>query len=384
MSESAAPAPTRMQLLRARLIASFPARVWRHFAYNNGFLLSAGMSYYILFALFALLYVLFAGVGIWLGGSTAAVDRLIEIINSYVPGLIGENGIVSSEEVYTIAQGTGGVFGITGAIAVLLGLWTAIGAITFTRRAVRDIFGLPYDDRSFVLLKARDLLAAIVFGGALLLGAALSTIGVWAMISVFDLIGWSTESWVFNASVRTVSVLIAFAINAAAIAALVMFLTRTSIPWRAIWPGSLLGAFAMVVLQLALGLLLAWVPSNPLLATFAVLIGLLLWCRWLSLVVLAAASWIAVTAEDRHHPLIQADARAARLAEAEALAVAARVRLRQAEQNADAAPWHRRRSAQRSLREAQDELRRAEQGLQRERAAKATLSPRRSRAGREG
>jgi membrane protein len=59
---------------------------------------------------------------------------------------------------------------------------------------------------------------------------------------------------------------VAFAINTAAIGALIRFLTGTSLRWRLILPGAALGGAALVVLQLGRDppLLL---PSNPLLAT---------------------------------------------------------------------------------------------------------------------
>lgn len=291
--------------LRDRTLAAFPVRVWRNFSYSNGFLLSAGMSYYVLFALFALLYVVFAGAGLWLGASATAIDGLIRLVNTYLPGLIGVDGAVSVEDVTHIAQTTSGVLGLTGAIALGVALWTAVGAVTFTRRAVRDLFGLPYDTRSYWRLKARDFFAATVFGGAMLVGAVLSWTGVWALEQAFSLLGWSTASWPFILGVRIVSVGFAFALDAAALALLVRFLTGATLRWRCIWPGALLGGAAMVVLQLGAGLLLSRVPGNPLLASFAVVVGLLLWCRWLSIVVLMAASFIAVTAMDRDQPLVR-------------------------------------------------------------------------------
>lgn len=346
-------------------------RVWSHFSRNNGFLLSAGMGYYVLFALFALLYVAFASAGLWLGGSPTAIAALIELVNTYVPGLIGEDGLVSAEDVTNIAKNTATLFGITAAIAIGVGTWTAIGAVTFTRRAVRDIFGLPYDDRGFILLKARDLLAGLVFGGALIAGAVLATGGVWALTAVFELLGWSTSSWSFAVGVRLLSVLVIVLIDAAALAGLVRFLTGTSIPWRAILPGALVGGVGLSVLQLALGLLLSRGSSNPLLQTFALIIGVLLWCRLISIVVLAAASWIAVTTSDLDHPLLQTDPAAARLAELEALVLAARVQLRQAEGAASTAPWYRHRPMKKRLRGALASLHEAETALEKEKMAQA-------------
>lgn len=360
-----APLRTRLEVplervieLKDRTLAAFPVRVWRNFSYSNGFLLSAGMSYYVLFALFALLYVAFAGAGLWLGASDAAIGTLVRLMNTYIPGLIGTDGegLVSVDDVTEIAKSSGGVLGVTGAIALGVALWTAVGAVTFTRRAVRDLFGLPFDARSYWLLKARDFFSAIVFGGAMLVGAVVSWAGVWALEQLYHLLGWSTGSWPFDLSVRLLSVVVAFALDAAALALLVRFLTGTVLRWRYIWPGALLGGGAMVVLQLGAGLLLSRVPGNPLLASFAVIVGLLLWCRWLAIVVLIAASFIAVTAMDHDQPLEREDETAARKAEEQALLLAARVRLRRAEDAAVEAPWYRRSAARRAVRRAQDAL----------------------------
>ena len=339
----------RASLWRDRTLATFPVRVWRNFSYNNGFLLSAGMSYYVLFALFALLYIVFAGAGLWLGASTRAIDALVDVMNTYIPGLIGESGLFSREQVTQVAKESTGVLGITGAIAVGVALWTAISAVTFTRRAVRDIFGLPFDARSYWLLKLRDLFAAVIFGGAMLLGAVLSWAGVWAVEQLFHLLKWNTGSLLFQISVRAISIFVAFVLDAGALALLVRFLTGTSLRWRYIWPGALLGGGAMVVLQLGAGLLLSRAPSNPLLASFTVIVGLLLWCRWLAIVVLMASSWIAVTASDNDQPLEQEDETAARQAAERALLMDAQVRLRHAQDELDKAPWYRRSAAKRGV-----------------------------------
>ncbi|UPL13170.1 YihY/virulence factor BrkB family protein [Microbacterium galbinum] len=361
-----APRPLRARLeapiervteLKDRTLAAFPVRVWRNFAFSNGFLLSAGMSYYVLFALFALLYVGFAGAGLWLGASSLAIEALVRLVNTYIPGLIApEGGLFSVEDVTQIAQDSTGILGVTGAIAVGVALWTAVSAVTFTRRAVRDLFGLPFDARPYWLLKMRDFFAAIVFGGAMLVGAVLISLSVWALEQIFLLFDWSTGTWFFSFGAQTVSVVVAFALDATALAMLVRFLTGTHLHWRFIWPGAMLGGGAMVVLQLGAGLLLSHVPSNPLLASFTVIIGLLLWCRWLAIVVLMAASWIAVAAEDKDQPLEREDEATARRAEKQALLLAARVQVRRAQEAVDTAPWYRRPAARRALKAAQQRL----------------------------
>ncbi len=89
--------------------------------------------------------------------------------------------MITPEQVQQIASDTTGVLGVTGLIALVTVIWTAIGWVTYSRRGVRDIFGLPPDRRSYVLLKARDLIAAIIFGAALIVGAALTWVGSWLL-----------------------------------------------------------------------------------------------------------------------------------------------------------------------------------------------------------
>lgn len=347
---------SRASALTRRTLAWFPVRVWRHFLQHNGFLLAAGVSYQALFATFAGIYVAFAIAGLWLGGSQEAIDGLIKLINSYIPGLISDNGLFTPAQVTAIATSNAGVLGITGAVALGALVWTAIGFVTYTRRAVRDIFGLPPDLRGYVYLKARDFLGAVLFALGLLLGFVATSIGTWALDSVFSLWGRTDSSGLYGIATRIGTIIISFVIFSGALAALIRFLTGTKLPWRRIWPGALLGGGAITVLQLFTGWLFVYTPSNVLLATFAIFVGLLLWFRIIGIVMLVAAAWIAVAAADDAVPLLP-QTEAERLAkEHEALVIAARVRLRTARQVRAEAPWYRTWSADRAVRAAQQEL----------------------------
>ncbi len=343
--------------VRERALAAFPVRVWRHFLRQNGFLLSAGMSYQGLFALFALLYMAFAGVGIWLGGSDRATEALIDGANAYLPGLISKNGVASPAEVESIAESTRGVLTATGAVAAGVVIWSATTAVTFTRRAIRDIFGLPFDARNFLLLKFWDLVAAAAFGLSLLIGSALSLLGVWTVAHLVESFGGDPTRPLYEIGLRAFSVIVALVLDAAVLALLVRYLTGTTLPWRRILPGSLAGGAAIVVLQLGAGLLLSHTPSNPLLATFAVVVSMLIWCRAVSIVVLIAASWISVGAGDHDQPLQAKAESITHEAEVQAVVIAARVGVRRAQEHVEAAPWWRRPVAARRLRRARLEWR---------------------------
>jgi membrane protein len=347
----------RATRLTRQTMAWFPVRVWRHFLQHNGFLLAAGISYQSLFTIFAAIYLGFAVIGLWLGGEPEAVNQLIDLINSYIPNLISEDGLVKPAQVQEIANSSGSLLTVTGLVATVVIIWTAIGFVTYARRAVRDTFGLPYDNRSYVLLKARDLLAALIFGAALIVGSVLVQMTIWALDLVFSLIGWTTDSFWSNASVRVLTLIVAFAINAVALALLFRFLTGASLRWRRIWPGSLLGGAAVAILQFSAGLLLIYTPSNPLLATFAILIGFLLWFRLNGIVILVAAAWIAVATFDRDLPIVHLSPEERTQREQHALRIAAGVRLREARARLAGASWWRRPAARREVQRALQELR---------------------------
>ena len=355
---------TKVSKLTLKTMALLPVRVWRHFLARNGFILSAGMSYQALFAIFAAVYVVFAVAGIWLTADSDTLNAFVALLNSFAPGLVGDDGIISTDDLVAIATTSTSLFGWTGAVALAGLIWTAIGWITYSRIAVRSIFGLPKDTRAYALLKTRDFLVGLAFGTILIIATILAV----ATTSFFGwlaaLLGLSEESLWSNVLLQAGSVLVVFVIDTLSLAVLFRFLSGAAMPWRRMWIGSLLGSAALTVLQLLGGLVVTGAGSNPLLATFAVFIALLLWFRLTGIVILVAASWIAVEALDAHETLRQVTPEQLvaeeRASERRALVTAARVRVRDATSELAAANWLRRIPARRRLARAEEELARAE------------------------
>ncbi|MFE6963867.1 YihY/virulence factor BrkB family protein [Agromyces sp. NPDC057679] len=353
---------SRVNTLTQKTMALFPVRVWRHFLARNGFILSAGLSYQALFASFAAIYVVFAVAGIWLTSNQETMDAFITLVNTYAPGLVGsgDEAVISDDELTQIAQASAGVLGWTGAIAVIGLIWTAIGWITYARLSVRSIFGLPKDTRAYVLLKARDFLAGFGFGAVLIFASVLSVATtsfiswVFSSLGIEDAGGW--EAFLVQAG----AIVVVFVIDTLALAVMFRFLSGAAMPWRRMWVGSLLGSGALSAMQMLSGLLVSSASRNPLLATFAVFIALLLWFHLASIVILVAASWIAVEAADAHETLRKVTpeqlAQEAREREHEAILTAARVRVREARNELAAANWFDRLPAKRRLARAEQEL----------------------------
>ncbi|HEX6364988.1 MAG TPA: YihY/virulence factor BrkB family protein [Agromyces sp.] len=355
---------SRVSTITRKTMALFPVRVWRHFLARNGFLLSSGMSYQALFAIFAAVYVVFAVAGIWLTGDPDTLDAFVTLLNTYAPGLIGDNGIITTDDLTEIATSSTSLFGLTGAVALVGLIWTAIGWVTYSRLAVRSIFGLPKDMRAYALLKARDFVAALVFGTALLIAAVLSAMTTSFFGWLTDLTGIDPASGWSTFLLQAGGFAVVFAIDTLALAVLFRFLSGAAMPWRRMWVGSLLGSAALTVLQLISGFLVSRVSTNPLLATFTVFIGLLLWFRLVSIVILVAASWVAVEASDHNESLRRVTPEELlaeqREREQKALVTAAQVRVRQARTALADARWWERIPARRRLARAEEELERAE------------------------
>ncbi len=345
----------RMTTVTRHTLALFPTRVWRRFLTGNGFLLSSGMSYQALFAVFAAVYIVFAVAGIWIVADRETLDAFVQLINTYVPGLIGERGIIHEDDLRTVAESSTSVLTVTGVAALLVLVWTAIGWVTYSRIAVRAIFGMPRDRRSYLLLKARDFVVAFAIGIVLFAAVVLSIASTSALDWLIGLFGDGPHAW-SRILVTVVSLAIVFLIDTAALMTLFRFLADARLPVRRMALGSLLGGAALLVLQILGSKLLDGVTRNPLLSTFVVFIALLLWFRLTSVVTLVAASWIAVSAEDRGEALYEPSAAERAALERDALLLAAEVRLREADEALAEASWIRRPAARWRRDGAQEEL----------------------------
>ncbi len=120
---------------------------------------------------------------------------------------------------------------------------------------------------------------------------------------------------------RIVTLGVMFVLDTVVLAALYRLLAKVEIPRKRLWAGALLGAVGLGVLKTLGSVLLGGATNNPLIASFAVLAGLLIFFNFICQVILITASWIAVGLEDAG---IEVDPRVAaqRLANARELVAA--------------------------------------------------------------
>lgn len=270
-----------------------PYRVYKAYSAAGGNLLAAGMSFQALFATFAAIWVGFSLTGIFLKDRPEIRKAVIEFINAQVPDLIRKGGVIDPNTLESITS-----FGWTGGLAVFIVLYTAINWLNYVRTAVRAIFNLPPTKVNYMLLKVYDLVLALMYGVFVLLSAT-ATVGVTKLSGViFPELGIVDKSGVGKIIFQVIGLLVVFIFDTVILAAIIRILSGVPIPWRILRNGTLLGGFALMLLKVLGSYVLTRPESNPLLASFTVFIGLLIYFNFASRIYLLATSWVAVGMKD--------------------------------------------------------------------------------------
>lgn len=282
-----------MKKLIARVTGLRPVRVFVHYLDHGGPLFAAGMSYQALFAIFAGVWVGFTIFGFILLGNPELRSALLEIISTSVPGLLGPEGAISDTSIIATQSLTW-----AGSVALIGLLLTALAWLASTRNAIRRIFQVPNDPTFFLLLKLKDLALALAFGVALIVSAALSLASTSLLGASFALVGISTESTAAVIAARMAGLGIVFVLDTVVLATFYRVLSGIKIPLAWLLRGALIGAAALGAVKALGSALLGGVKANPLLTSFAVIIGLLIWFNLICQIILLAATWIAVGLND--------------------------------------------------------------------------------------
>src|SRR5690625_621399 len=265
-----------------------PVRALVHYARNRGPLLAAGLSFHSMFAVFAALWVGFSVGGLVLGAEPALQDEVFRFLDHAVPGLIDRGGRGGAIEPDLLKEAK--VLSWTGGIALLGLTLTLLGWLAAARDAVRVMFGLGKRQVNPVLLKLKDLALAAGLGVAVLISAVLQFMSTEA----FGVLDGLIDSEAIKTMARLAGNVLMFAFNALLLLVLFRVLARIKLPPGYLMGGVLPGAAGILVLQLLGSRLLLGAANNPLLASFAVIMGLLVWFHLVSHVILLSASWLAV------------------------------------------------------------------------------------------
>jgi membrane protein len=289
--------PSRFGPLVGWVRKLFVVRVLLYYSNAQGALLASGLAFQAIFAVFAAVWVGFSIIGLVVAGDAHLQRPLVDFLADTVPGLIkSSTGAGAIDPKMLLSAGT---FTLSGIIALIGVLVTAVGWLASARTAIRIIFGVPQSKTNFFLLKLRDLGVALGFSVALIVSAALSVAGSAATGFGLDLLGMSPHSLAGNIAGKSVTIALSFLLDAVILGALFRVLSGVRIPWRRLFGGVVVGAIALGALKVLGGSLLGVSKNNPLLASFAVILGLLIFFNFVCQVILLSASWVSVAVDDR-------------------------------------------------------------------------------------
>jgi membrane protein len=289
--------PSRFAPLVAWVKRLFIVRVFLYYSNAQGALLASGLAFQAIFAVFAAVWVGFSIVGLIVAGDAQLQKPLVDFLSDTVPGLIkSSTGAGAIDPKMLLSAGT---FTLSGIIALIGVLVTAVGWLASARTAIRIIFGVPQSTTNFFLLKLRDLGVALGFSIALVISAALSVAGSAATGLGLDLLGISPHSLAGNIAGKSVTITLSFFLDAVILGALFRVLSGVRIPWRRLLGGVVVGAITLGALKILGGSLLGVSKNNPLLASFAVILGLLIFFNFVCQAILLSASWVSVALDDR-------------------------------------------------------------------------------------
>ncbi|WP_187270790.1 YihY/virulence factor BrkB family protein [Lacisediminihabitans profunda] len=287
----------RIQSLIVRMQRLRVARVFVRYSEKNGPILAAGLSLAALYSVFAGLYVGFTIFGLYLKADPQLRDAVVNTVALSVPGLIdtgdGSGGAINIDALFTSSSLTW-----SGAIALAALLFTTLGWFGAARAAVRTVFDLPPDKTFFLLRKLRDLGLVVGFGAVTVLSAAISVFSTSALSFLLDLIGIDGHSGFADAAARVIGLTLVLVLDTIVLASLFRVLSGQRLPGRRLLTGSVLGALALGILKVLGATIIGGAGRNPLLASFAVIVGLLIWFGLVCQVLLISATWIAVDMAD--------------------------------------------------------------------------------------
>ncbi|MEW2356863.1 YhjD/YihY/BrkB family envelope integrity protein [Spirillospora sp. NPDC029432] len=269
-------------------------RAFERYQDRRGDRLAAALTSYGFLSFFPLLALTYALLGYLVGVSDLARTYFVDAVYSLLPGMAQQ---LEVEEIVK-SKTAAGVVGLAGLLV------TGLGFVQVLRESLRDIWGKePQPGANFFVRRSWDLGVLALLGVLLILGMAVTTITNQASHTVLTWLGWDEVAGAGTA-LRLLSFAMAIASNTVIFLVLFSRLSGTRAPWRSIYRGALAGALGFEVLKQAATLLLGHTTSNPVYASFAVLVGLMIWINVVSRFLLLVAAWTAtrqavLTAEKR-------------------------------------------------------------------------------------
>jgi membrane protein len=290
---------SRAQALLDRVRSTKVWRAWSRYGRVRGNVLAGGIAYFAFFSLFPAFAIGFTVFGLVLGRDTDLQARVVAYVNSAFGGVtvIGtrpNTGVVTIDQLVQTNLLT-----LWGAIGLLVLLATGLGWVGALRDGISAVFG-QVDGPNPVLAKLRDLGALAGLGVGVLASSAVSVLVTAATSPVLNWLGMG-ETQLAVILVNVLTSLLLLVIDTLLFILVLRQMPGIRLPFDDLFTGALAGGVALGLLKVSGGVLLRSASSNRFLASFSIVVGLLIWLNLVARVALLAAAWAATTAADRGH-----------------------------------------------------------------------------------
>lgn len=278
----------------AQLNSWRPMRVLKLYGLRHGPLLAAGCAYNLFFSVAAMLVAGFSILGLVVSGNRELQLSIIDVVNDSTPGLVdtGDGGLATPEQLFS----QGGAFGISLIVSTGIMIWTSLGWVKGLRQGMRGIFDLPPLKTNPVLVKLKDIGTLLILAVALLVTSAVAGIANTALDLIIDWLQFDGAAVV--PLTKTAGIFIMLLLDTAVAVILFRIVSGIRMPRLLMFQSALIAGAGSTVLRYFSSTLLGNVGNNPLLAPFAVILGLFVWFYLLSQVYLVATAWGAVGKAD--------------------------------------------------------------------------------------
>lgn len=271
------------ELRRRRPAVDHLVRAAERYSDSKGNQLAGAVTYYAFLSFFPLLALAFAVVGFLAAQNVELTDQLNDALDEVLPGLSQQ---LPMEEIAGARVGAGliGVLGL---------LYAGLNVVSELRQALHTIWLRNLKEGpGFVLRKLGDLLVMLGLGTALLATVSLTSVAQTATVWLLSLVGLD-DSVQASLALRVIALVVAITVNMGVFLLAFTLLSGGERSTSVMWRGALLGAVGFEALKFTAAQLLAGTLENPLYASFAVLVGLLVWINLVMRLVMFSAAWTA-------------------------------------------------------------------------------------------
>lgn len=263
-----------------------PSRVWvlfqvalRDFSRNNGPYIAAGMAYWTVFSIFPLAIAGLSIMGFLFPTASEQrqiVDTIVKVVpvsDAYLAEIVGE--VVEAR-------------GALSAVAVVGLLFTGTAVFSAIRKGVNHAWGVrqpPY----FLIERALDLGMLVGVGVLALLVVVFST-NVLGLATLSQAPGWITDLPGLRILVKLIVEIAGVALTAGVFMLLYRYLPNTSVAWRDVWLGGVLGALLFDLIRIGLAWYVARFSSFQLIyGSLGAIMAVMAWAYLSSLTVVWGA-----------------------------------------------------------------------------------------------